>query len=120
MVSVQATGCAPVVRAFQYGAERCEVWQNASTMASGLRVPTVFADRLILQALRESHGTALTVTDEEILHAQAELASAEGIFAAPEGAATLAALKHLIQKRWVKPHEKIVLFNTGSGLKYVK
>jgi len=66
------------------------------------------------------NGTALTVTDEEILHSQAELAASEGIFAAPEGAATLAALKHLIQDRWVKPHEKIVLFNTGSGLKYVK
>lgn len=120
MVSVQAAGCAPVVRAFQYGAERSEVWQNASTLASGLRVPSVFADRLILQALRESHGTALTVTDEEILQSQAELAASEGIFAAPEGAATLAALKHLIQNRWVKPHEKIILFNTGSGLKYVK
>jgi threonine synthase len=120
MVSVQAAGCAPVVRAFQYGADRCEVWQNASTLASGLRVPSVFADRLILQALKESHGTAIAVTDDEILHAQAEMAAAEGIFAAPEGAATLAALKHLIQKRWVKPHEKIVLFNTGSGLKYIK
>jgi threonine synthase len=119
MVSVQAAGCAPVVRAFQYGVDRCEVWQNASTIASGLRVPAVFADRLILQALRESRGTALTVTDEEILTAQKELAASEGLFAAPEGAATLAALKHLKTNGWLKPQEKIVMFNTGSGLKYV-
>jgi threonine synthase len=119
MVSVQATDCAPVVKAFKSGAERCEVWQNASTVASGLRVPAVFADRLILQALRESHGTAVAVTDDEILSAQKELASSEGIFAAPEGAATLAALKHLIAEGWIKLEEKIVLFNTGSGLKYV-
>ena len=119
MVSVQADGCAPVVKAFQSGAERCEVWQNASTIASGLRVPSVFADRLILQALRESQGTALTVTDAEILAAQKELGAAEGIFAAPEGAATLAALKHLLAQKWIKSDEKVVLFNTGSGLKYV-
>lgn len=119
MVSVQADGCAPVVKAFQSGVQCCEVWQNASTIASGLRVPAVFADRLILQALRESYGTALTVTDEEILAAQKELGAAEGIFAAPEGAATLAALKHLLARKWIKSDEKVVLFNTGSGLKYV-
>jgi threonine synthase len=119
MVSVQAEGCAPVVKAFQSNAARCELWQNASTLASGLRVPSVFADRLILKVLHESNGTAVTVTDAEILDAQKELAAAEGIFAAPEGAATLAALKHLLAKDWIQSSEKVVLFNTGSGLKYV-
>jgi threonine synthase len=119
MVSVQAEGCAPVVRAFQTGAIRCEVWQNAATIASGLRVPAVFADRLILRTLRESRGIALTVTDAEILAAQKELAASEGVFAAPEGAATVAALSHLIATRWLQSGDKVVLFNTGSGLKYV-
>jgi len=119
MVSVQADGCAPVVKAFQTNMARCEVWQNATTVASGLRVPSVFADRLILKALHESDGTAVTVTDAEILDAQKELAAAEGIFAAPEGAATLAALKQLLVQKWIQSGEKVVLFNTGSGLKYV-
>lgn len=119
MVSVQAAGCAPVVRAFQTGAARCETWQNAITLASGLRVPTVFADRLILEVLHKSHGTAIAVTDEEILTAQKEMASMEGIFAAPEGAATLAALRYLFDKDWIQSNESVVLFNTGSGLKYV-
>jgi len=119
MVSVQAAGCAPVVKAFLTGAERCEVWTNAATLASGLRVPAVFADRLILQALRESNGIALTVTDEEILVSQKEMASSEGVFAAPEGAATLAALKHLLDENWIQSEDNLVLFNTGSGLKYV-
>jgi threonine synthase len=119
MVSVQADGCAPVVRAFHSGAERCEVWQNAFTVASGLRVPAVFADRLILQVLRDSNGAAIAVTDEEILASQKELAAAEGIFAAPEGAATLAAYRHLLAQDWIQSSERVVLFNTGSGLKYV-
>jgi len=119
MVSVQAGGCAPVVRAFQTGETRCEVWQNAATIATGLRVPAVFADRSILKAIKDSRGTAVTVTDTEILAAQKELAESEGIFAAPEGAATLAALPHLIATRWLQSGDKVVLFNTGSGLKYV-
>lgn len=119
MVSVQAEGCAPVVRAFQTGATRCEVWQNATTIASGLRVPLVFADKLILRALQDSRGIAVTVTDAEILAAQKELATSEGIFAAPEGAATLAALPHLVKTKWLQSGDKVVLFNTGSGLKYV-
>ncbi len=120
MVSVQAAGCAPVVRAFTTGSERAEPWPNASTIASGLRVPYPFADRLILRALRDSGGTAVSVTDEEIIASQRELARLEGIFAAPEGAATLAALKVLITEEWVNPNESIVLFNTGSGLKYIE
>ena len=119
MVSVQAEGCAPVVRAFQKGAAFCDFWANAQTIASGLRVPKSFADHLILQDLYESRGTAIAVSDESILDAQKELAGAEGIFAAPEGAATLAALKELVRQSWVRPDERIVLFNTGSGLKYL-
>jgi len=119
MVSVQAAGCAPIVRAFQEGAERAGFWQNAETRAAGLRVPGPFADRLILQILRASDGTAIAVSDEEIVLAQEEIASKEGILAAPEGAATWAALKQLARQGWLKPDERMVLFNTGSGLKYL-
>lgn len=119
MVSVQAAGCAPVVRAYESGAAFCDFWTNASTVASGLRVPKSFADSIILQDIRDSHGIALAVSDEELLASQHELCRAEGIFAAPEGAATLAALKKLIQQKWIDPQERIVLFNTGSGLKYI-
>jgi len=119
MVSVQADGCAPVVKAFQQGASFCDFWTNAHTIASGLRVPKSFADRLILQDIYESQGIAIAVSDESILECQRQLASMEGIFAAPEGAATLAALKELIKTGWVNPGERIVLFNTGSGLKYI-
>ena len=119
MVSVQADGCAPVVKAFQAGASFCDFWINAHTLASGLRVPKSFADPLILEDLRDSQGTAVAVSDEAILDAQRQLGSREGIFPAPEGAATLAAVKKLIQQKWLDPAESIVLFNTGSGLKYL-
>ena len=119
MVSVQAEGCAPIVQAFQNGDAACQPWLDAHTIASGLRVPRSFADRLILRCLRQSQGTAIAVSDEEILAAQRQLAVTEGIFAAPEGAATLAALHHLLESGWLKPQERIVLFNTGSGLKYL-
>ncbi len=119
MVSVQAEGCAPVVKAFQQGATFCDFWTGAQTIASGLRVPKSFADHLILQNIYDSEGTAIAVSDESILESQKQLAAMEGIFAAPEGAATLAALKGLIKQGWVHPEEKIVLFNTGSGLKYL-
>jgi threonine synthase len=119
MVAVQADGCAPVVKAFEAKAEFCDFWTNASTVASGLRVPKSFADRLILEDIYESNGTAIAVSDESILEAQKQLARMEGIFPAPEGAATLAALKELIKLKWVRPEERIVLFNTGSGLKYL-
>lgn len=119
MVSVQADGCAPVVKAFEEGAPICEFWQNAHTAASGLRVPKSFADHLILQDIYDSRGTAIAVSDESILESQKQLASTEGIFAAPEGAATLAALRELIKQGWLQPEERIVLFNTGSGLKYL-
>ena len=119
MVSVQADGCAPVVKAFNSGASFCDFWQGAQTVASGLRVPKSFADRLILADIRASNGTAIAVSDAAILAAQKRLASQEGIFAAPEGSACLAALEELINQKWVKPDERIVLFNTGSGLKYL-
>jgi threonine synthase len=119
MVSVQSDGCAPVVRAFQGEADRTEDWVNVDTIAAELRVPNVFADRLILRILRESGGTAIAVPDEEILSARAALARTEGLLACPEGAATLAALRHLLAKGWLRKTETVVLFNTGAGLKYI-
>ena len=119
MVSVQADGCAPVVKAFEAKAAFCDFWMNAHTIASGLRVPKSFADHLILHDIYESNGTAVAVSDEAILESQKQLAKAEGIFAAPEGAATLAGLKELIHQKWLQADEQIVLFNTGSGLKYL-
>jgi threonine synthase len=119
MVSVQAEGCAPVVQAFEKKASFCDFWIDAKTIASGLRVPKSFADHLILADIYESNGTAIAVSDASITEAQKELARTEGIFAAPEGAATLAALKELIKQKWIQPDERIVIFNTGSGLKYL-
>jgi threonine synthase len=119
MVAVQADGCAPVVKAFQENASFCDFWTGAHTVASGLRVPKSFADQLILHDIRESHGNAVAVSDEAILGAQKHLAYKEGIFAAPEGAATLAGLQKLMEEKWISPDERIVLFNTGTGLKYI-
>lgn len=119
MVSVQAAGCAPVVQAFGENSRRTEYWEGAQTIAAGLRVPSVFADRLIMDALYESGGTAVSVTDEEISLAQREIARLEGIFAAPEGAATYAAVKRLRDAGWLKADDRVVLYNTGSGLKYI-
>jgi threonine synthase len=120
MVAIQASGCAPVVRAFEQGKLFCDFWTGAQTIASGLRVPKSFADQIILKDVHDSHGTAVAVSDEEILAAVHEVGEAEGIFAAPEGAATYAGLKHLVKAGWVNPDERIVLFNTGTGLKYLK
>ena len=118
MVVVQAEGCAPIVKAFAEGAAEAPLWPNAQTMASGLRVPKAFADFLILQAVYASEGTAIAVADAEMAEAQHILATMEGIFACPEGAATVAALRTLRQQGWIQAHERVVLFNTGSGLKY--
>lgn len=120
MISVQAAGCAPLVRAFEQGLEHAPPWENAATIASGLRVPVAIADYLILRVLRQSGGTALAVSDEEIITAMRELGAYEGIFAAPEGAATWAAARRLLQQGFLRPHERIVLFNTGTGLKYAE
>lgn len=120
MVSVQAEGCAPIVRAFLSGATSAQPWENAHTAASGLRVPRAIGDFLMLDALRTSGGTAVTVSEVEIRSAWQEMASATGIFVAPEGAATLAALHQLQSSGWVGAEERVVLFNTGSGLKYLE
>jgi threonine synthase len=119
MVAVQAEGCAPIVKAFDSRAKRCEFWENAHTIASGLRVPLSFADQLILAALQESDGRAVAVRDEAILKAQKQMSVKEGIFPAPEGAATLVALEVLIEEGWINSTDRVVLFNTGSGLKYL-
>jgi threonine synthase len=118
MICVQAAGCAPIVQAFLDGRIESEPWRNAHTIAAGLRVPHAFADYLILRTIRDSAGTALAVTDAEILDAMRELARLEGLFACPEGAATLAAFKRLATSGFLHPNERVVLFNTGSGLKY--
>ncbi|MEO7295893.1 MAG: threonine synthase [Candidatus Limnocylindria bacterium] len=118
MVVVQSTGCAPIVRAFESGAEHAEPWTDARTLAAGIRVPSAIGDYLILRAVRESGGTAIAVPDEEIVEAQRTLGRLTGIYAAPEGAATFAALPHLRKAGFLNGDERIVLFNTGSGLKY--
>ncbi len=118
MISVQAAGCAPVIKAYEEGKETAEVWQNASTLADGLRVPHPFADYLILRAIHESGGTAVAVDDGEIRTAMSEWARAEGMFVSPESAATYAAFKRLAASGFLKPSDRVVLFNTGSGLKY--
>jgi len=118
MVAVQAEGCAPIVKAWEAHQSSAQFFPNAATIASGLRVPGPLGDQLILSMLRQSRGTAVAVTDNEMLHAGRELASLEGILAAPEGAATVVAAHILAGSGWIKPHETVVLFNTGTGYKY--
>lgn len=118
MVVVQASGCAPIVEAFEAGRSEAGHWKDARTYASGLRVPGAIGDRLILHALRESEGVALSVSDEEMARGQLEMARTSGIFPAPEGGATLAAVHRLAQSGRLRPQDSVVLFNTGSGLKY--
>ncbi len=119
MVSVQAEHCAPIVRAFEQGAERSETWQNAHTVADGLRVPKAVGDFLVLRAVRESGGTALAVTDREMVQAMREIGSREGISAAPEGGAALYAVKVLRKDGRMKASDTVVVFNTGGALKYL-
>jgi threonine synthase len=119
MISVQAEGCAPIVRAFHSGAETAEPWQDPVTVASGLRVPSAVGDRLMLAALRESCGTALTVSDAEMIEGAALLGRTEGILASPEGGAVVAAAGQLRQRGLVEARELIVLFNTGTALSYL-
>jgi threonine synthase len=120
MVAVQAEGCAPIVKAWEAHRDSAEFFPNAATMASGLRVPGPLGDQLILRMLRQTNGTAISVTDDEILEAGRELAAQEGIFAAPEGAATVIAARKLATTGWLKPNETVVLFNTGTGYKYAE
>jgi len=119
LVAVQVAGCAPIVRAYDAGESRATPWENATTVASGLRVPAPFADSLILDAVRGSGGTAVVVSEEDMLDAMHELAALEGCFACPEGAATLAALRQLRRSGEVTAKENVVIYNTGSGLKYL-
>ncbi|MFL6230488.1 MAG: pyridoxal-phosphate dependent enzyme, partial [Pyrinomonadaceae bacterium] len=120
MVTVQAAGCAPIVRAFEEGKRFADEFPNAQTTASGLRVPKAIGDFLILDALRASGGTAIAVTDEELLTAAREIGAAEGLFVAPEGAACLPALRNLLDTGKVKRDERVVIFNTGAGVKYLE
>ena len=120
MFCVQAEGCAPMVRAFHEGTEFAEPWEDAHTIAGGLRVPAAIADYLILQALRESGGGAVAVSDDEMVSAMREVASLEGMFICPEGAATVAGLSKLLLSGNISPEERILLLNTGSGLKYLE
>lgn len=120
MISVQAAGCAPIVRAFESGSTHADEFPNAATVASGLRVPKVIGDFLILDALRTSGGAAVAVSDEELLAAVGEIGRREGLFVAPEGAACLPAIRRLLERGEIERDEQVVLFNTGAGIKYVE
>jgi threonine synthase len=119
MVSVQASGCAPIVKAFDENKTQAEPWRNAQTIASGLRVPQAVGDFLMLQAIRESGGTAVSISDDDMLAEIPRVGKAEGIFFCPEGAACVAALRRLVENRWIKSDDEVVIFNTASGLKYL-
>jgi threonine synthase len=119
MVSVQADGCAPIVRAFQQGTEKAQPWEGATTMADGLRVPRAIGDFLILRAVRESGGTALAVSDASMVKGMLDIGRHEGVSAAPEGGAALVAIEHLVAAGAIKPSNSVVLFNTGGALKYL-
>jgi threonine synthase len=119
MISVQANGCAPIVKAFDEGKATAQPWQNAKTIASGLRVPQAVGDFLMLQIIRDSHGTAVSVSDEQMLTEISRAGKAEGIFFCPEGAACVAALRRLVENKWIQPADEVLIFNTASGLKYL-
>jgi len=119
MVAVQSEGCAPIVKAFREAATTAEPWVRPVTFASGIRIPKPFGDTLILQALRESRGHALAVSDESIYSAVQQISREEGLFICPEGAAGWAAIRHLSETGWINPDETVVLLNTGAGLKYI-
>ena len=119
MVSVQTEGCAPIVRAFESGAESAGTWENAHTVADGLRVPRAIADFLILRGIRESGGTAVAVSDAQMVDDMLAMGSLEGVSAAPEGGAALSAVRKLVAGGRIQKHETVVLFNTGGALKYL-
>jgi threonine synthase len=120
MISVQAEGCAPIVKAFERRADAAEFWENAATLASGLRVPKPLGDFLILSDLYASSGEAVAASDEEMMAACCDMARFEGIFAAPEGGASLVAAQKLVAQGKIGREETVVLFNTGSGYKYAE
>jgi len=119
MVSVQAENCAPIVRAFQLGAEKAQPWEAASTLADGLRVPRAIGDFLILRAIRESGGTALSVSDPSMVDGMLAIGAYEGVSAAPEGGAAFVAIQRLAADGSIRPDDSVVLFNTGGALKYL-
>ena len=119
MISAQAAGCAPIVKAFEQGSVASEAWANAQTISAGLRVPKAYADFVILNILRKSEGTAVAVSDDETMQAFETWAREEGIFADPEGAASLAAYNKLRANGFLRSDDRVVLFNTGSGYKYI-
>lgn len=118
LVAVQAEGCAPLVRAWQEGSTVSRAWENATTIAFGINVPKALGDFLVLEALRETKGCAIAVSDAELLSAQKDLATTEGLFVCPEGAATLAAARKLREQGWITAEQRVMLLNTGSGIKY--
>ena len=118
MVAVQATGCAPIVKAFEEGEEHAPVWENAYTEAAGIRVPVAVGDFLILRAVRDSGGFAVAIPDDEIFEARDEVAREDGVLLCPEGAATFAAYKRALEEGSVKPNETAILYNCATGLKY--
>lgn len=120
MIAVQAEGCQPVVEAWKAGKDRVEFFKNAATVASGLRVPKPLGDALMIRAMRETGGTAIGISDADMLDGALECAQTEGIFAAPEGGACVAAVRQLLASGYLKPEERIVIFNTGTGLKYME
>jgi threonine synthase len=119
MVSVQAEGCAPIVRAFQQGTEKAQPWEGAATLADGLRVPRAIGDFLILRAVRDSGGTALAVSDASMVQGMLDIGKHEGVSAAPEGGAALVAIQRLVADGSIKPADTVILFNTGGALKYL-
>jgi threonine synthase len=120
MYAIQAEGCAPIVKAFEEGLEAAPMWENAQTHAHGLRVPKALGDFLILRALRESHGSAVAVSEAEIIQGVKDASANEGIFMAPEGGACVAALRKLKANGHLSPDDTVVVFNTGTGFKYVE
>jgi threonine synthase len=118
MIAVQSSGCAPVVRAFERGERASEMWKDAATFAAGLRVPKPYGDYIMLEILRQSGGVAVAIPDAQILASLHDWAKNEGVFLCPEGAAATAAYDHLLQTEFLKPEDRVLIFNTGSGLKY--
>jgi threonine synthase len=119
MVSVQAEGCAPIVRAFESGARFADEFPNAATIASGLRVPKAIGDFLILDALRESGGAAVAVSDAELVQGARDIGRLEGIFACPEGGACVPAVRRLVESGAIRSEDRVVIFNTAAGVKYL-
>jgi threonine synthase len=119
MVSVQMAGCAPITKAFEEGKEASEMWTGAQTAASGLRVPKAYADYIVLDVVRRSNGVAVSVSEEQMFNSLKDWAQHEGVLLSPEGAAATAAYDNLVASGWIKPSERVLIFNTGSGMKYI-